>query len=207
MPWIEIIGYCGSVLVAISLMMSNIWKLRWINFFGASIFAVYGLLTKTYPVLALNSFIALTDVFYIIQMARKKDFFTLSEVPKGSYHFLNRFLNFFEEDIRKFFPEFNWQQISDPNCVFVLRNLVPVGLFIYEPSTNGRAEIHLDYVRPEYRDLKTAHYLYREHSQSLKDNGIHTFFTHSSVKAHRSYLQKLGFQTAPDNRNLFTKAV
>ena len=53
----EIIGYSGSILVAVSLMMKNILKLRVINFFGASSFALYGYLVDAYPVLILNSFI------------------------------------------------------------------------------------------------------------------------------------------------------
>lgn len=207
MPWIEIIGYSGSVLVAVSLTMSNIWKLRWINLFGASTFAVYGLLTQTYPVFALNSFIAVTDIFYIVQMSRRKDYFTLSEVPKGSNLFLNRFLKFFESDIKTFFPDFNYKKIPDPNCIFILRNLVPVGLFVYEKKGEGVAEIHLDYVRPEYRDLKNAYYLYREHCKSLKAKGIQTFQARTTVKAHRQYLLKLGFTPGIDDETCFTKSL
>ena len=57
MDILQIIGYTGSVLVAVSLMMSNIVRLRWINLFGAGTFAIYGLLINAYPVFALNGFI------------------------------------------------------------------------------------------------------------------------------------------------------
>jgi EamA domain-containing membrane protein RarD len=57
MAWVDIIGYAGSVLIAVSITMNNIWKLRWINLFGAGTFAVYGLIVKAYPVFVLNSFI------------------------------------------------------------------------------------------------------------------------------------------------------
>ena len=35
MEWQDIIGYTGSALIAISLMMKNIFKLRKINLIGA----------------------------------------------------------------------------------------------------------------------------------------------------------------------------
>jgi hypothetical protein len=95
MAWVDIIGYAGSVLIAVSITMNNIWKLRWINLFGAGTFAVYGLIVKAYPVFVLNSFITVVDIFYLVQMSRRKDFFTLAEVPKGSYMFLNKFLEFY----------------------------------------------------------------------------------------------------------------
>ncbi len=207
MNWVEIIGYTGSVLIAVSLTMNNIWRLRWINLFGAATFAVYGLLTQTYPVFALNSFITLTDIFYLVQIKRRKDYFTLSEVPKGSYLFLTRFLNFYQQDIYRFFPEFDWQRIADPHCVFILRNLIPVGLFIYEPLGNGAAQIHLDYVRPEYRDLKNTRYLFYEHKARLREKGIHTFVTVSNVPRHRKYLRKMGFVPDPVDPNRFLKNV
>ena len=64
MDYLEFIGYAGSVLVAVSLMMSNIVRLRWINLFGAATFSAYGLLINAYPVFALNGFIVLVDLYY-----------------------------------------------------------------------------------------------------------------------------------------------
>lgn len=207
MEWIQIVGYAGSILIAVSITMNNIWKLRWINLFGAGTFAVYGLVVQAYPVFALNSFITFVDVYYLIQMSRKKDYFTLTDVPEGSYLFLQKFLQFYREDIRSYFPGFNWAELPNPQCVFILRNLIPVGLFIYEPHPDGVAEIHLDYVRPEYRDLKNAHFLYSAQKENLNAKGLFTFVTRSSIKAHQSYLEKLGFEPDPANRNLYRKPI
>lgn len=207
MEWIEIIGYSGSVLIAVSITMNNIWKLRWINLFGAGTFALYGLAVQAYPVFALNSFITLVDVYYLIQMSRKKDYFTLTEVPEGSYLFLQKFLQFYQEDIRSFFPGFNWAELHNPQCVFILRNLIPVGLFIYEAHPDGVAEIHLDFVRPEYRDLKNAHFLYSAQKESLNAKGLFTFVTRSRVKTHQRYLEKLGFEPDPANNGIYRKSI
>jgi len=59
--WIQIIGYGGSFLIALSLSMKSISRLRKINLIGASTFAFYGFLMGAYPVLILNSFISIEE--------------------------------------------------------------------------------------------------------------------------------------------------
>lgn len=70
MPIIEIYGYLGSVLVAVSLMMSNILSLRWINLVGAGMFSSYGIIIEAWPVAALNGFIVLIDIYHLIKIYR-----------------------------------------------------------------------------------------------------------------------------------------
>ena len=67
----ELLGYSASVLVAISLMMQSVVKLRTINLIGAVLFTIYGLLIGAFPVAFLNGFIAVVNVYYLHQMARE----------------------------------------------------------------------------------------------------------------------------------------
>lgn len=69
--WLELYGYLGSALIAVSLMMSDIRKLRWINLVGAGSFASYGLLINAWPVAILNGFIVLIDVVHLWQLSRQ----------------------------------------------------------------------------------------------------------------------------------------
>jgi len=71
MQWLEVYGYLGSVLIALSLMMGDIRKLRWINLIGAGTFASYGLLIQAWPVALLNSFIVLIDVVHLWHIYRR----------------------------------------------------------------------------------------------------------------------------------------
>ena len=80
MNLLEIIGYLATVLIAISLMMKSMVKLRWINLFGASTFATYGYLIDAYPVLVLNGSITIIDIIYLFQMYYKKDYFEIFQV-------------------------------------------------------------------------------------------------------------------------------
>ncbi|MDX1341443.1 MAG: hypothetical protein R3309_07490 [Reinekea sp.] len=70
MPLVEIYGYAGSVLIALSLMMSNIIPLRWINLVGAAIFSTYGLVIHAWPVAVLNGFIVLIDIYHLWHIYR-----------------------------------------------------------------------------------------------------------------------------------------
>lgn len=73
MLWLELYGYLGSVLIAVSLMMADIRKLRWINLVGAGTFASYGLLIGSWPVFVLNGFIVLIDVVHLWQIYRRPE--------------------------------------------------------------------------------------------------------------------------------------
>jgi hypothetical protein len=68
---IELYGYFGSFIIAISLTMTDIKRLRWLNMIGAAIFASYGFIISAWPVLALNGFIVLINVYHIYVLYRK----------------------------------------------------------------------------------------------------------------------------------------
>jgi hypothetical protein len=206
MQWAEWIGYAGSVLIAVSLMMNNIWKLRWVNFTGAVVFTAYGLIVRVYPVVLLNSFIAAADAFYLIQMARQRDYFSLLPLRPQSV-FREKFLEFYRADIARHFPDFDWAKLREPQSVFVLRNLMPVGLFVYELQPDGIVEIRLDYVVPHYRDLKTANFIFSAKHEGLREKGFHTFVAHSGVERHQDYLRKIGFRQDPTDASLFRKLI
>ena len=205
MEWQEIVGYTGSVLIALSLMMKNIVRLRKVNLFGASTFAIYGLLLNAYPVFVLNSFIVLVDLYYLIDIYRKKDAFSLMPVLDPNHPYLNKFLDFYSDDIKKFSPEFDRNKIEEANYYFILRNLVPVGIFIYKLRSSHEAEILLDYAIPDYRDLKNAKYLYYAASEFLKEKGIKNLIAISEVNKHRNYLKRVGFKEDTEKKNIFRK--
>src|SRR5689334_5703153 len=96
--WLELVGYVASALIAISLMMSSIVRLRLINMFGAAVFATYGFLIYAYPVAALNGFIALINVYFLWRMWRAKAYFQLLKLRPDS-DYLRYFLEFYRRDI------------------------------------------------------------------------------------------------------------
>lgn len=69
---VEIMGYVASIMVAISLTMKDIVKLRVLNFIGCSFFVVYGLMIGAMPVVATNAFIACVNVYFLVKMNQEK---------------------------------------------------------------------------------------------------------------------------------------
>jgi GNAT superfamily N-acetyltransferase len=188
---VELIGYLGSILVAISLMMKSLLRLRIINLFGALFFTVYGVLLGAYPVAFLNGIIVCIDLYYLFQMWRQKDFFTLLEVsPQGKY--LNAFVNFHRDDILEIIPSYRYTADNDLLCFFILRNMMPAGLFI--ARVRGEvAQVQLDYVIPNYRDLKVARFIFEENADFFRERGIRRFVSDGGSAIHRKYLEKMEF--------------
>ena len=207
MNHIEIIGYTGSALIAVSLMMKNIYYLRRINLIGASTFAIYGLLTGTIPVFILNSFISIVDIYYILEAKRKNEYFTLLAIEQKDGPLLKKFLSFYKDDIEKFFPNFSPLKIEEDKSFFILRNLIPVGLFAYKDISSTEILIELDYAIPDYRDLKNARFIYFAQSNHFSKKGYKTLKAESNVKQHQKYLRKIGFIANDEQPDLFVKNI
>ena len=205
MNWLEIVGYCGSVLVAVSLMMKSIKKLRWINLFGSSTFSLYGLLVGAYPVFLLNAFIAIVDVYYLLQMKSLKDYFTILPInPTSKY--MKKFSEYYYKDIKKFFPDFDSAEQEKATNVFILRNMLPVGLVSYIVKDKS-AKIILDYAIPDYRDLKNAHFLMSCGSNHFIEQGINELIAEGQTEPHAEYLGKIGFKLFDEKSKLYRKMI
>ncbi|MEZ8826117.1 YgjV family protein [Vibrio amylolyticus] len=72
MNTVEILGYAASIMVAISLTMKDIVRLRVINFVGCGLFTAYGLMIDSWPVVLTNGFIACVNVYFLVKMQQEK---------------------------------------------------------------------------------------------------------------------------------------
>lgn len=188
---VELIGYLGSILVAISLMMRSLLRLRIINLFGALFFTIYGILLGAYPVAFLNGLIVCIDLYYLFQMWRQRDFFTFLEVsPKSEY--LRAFVEFYKDDIAEIIPSYSYKDYEDLLCFFILRNMMPAGLFIAKVH-GEEAHIQLDYVIPNYRDFQVARFIFEENAAFFIQRGIRRFVSEGGSPIHQTYLQKMEF--------------
>lgn len=69
---IELVGYLGSVLVVISMLMTSIIRLRVVNSIGAGIFTVYALIIQSYPTALMNFCLVVINIYNLICIFRKK---------------------------------------------------------------------------------------------------------------------------------------
>lgn len=70
---IEMIGYLGSVLVVVAMLMSSVVKLRIINTIGASIFAVYALIIQSYPTALMNICLVVINIYNLMKLMKTDD--------------------------------------------------------------------------------------------------------------------------------------
>lgn len=70
-PLIEWVGYAASILIAISMFMKDILKLRFINLVGSLLFAIYGFIIRAYPVAIVNTVIVFVNLYYLYKLYNK----------------------------------------------------------------------------------------------------------------------------------------
>lgn len=71
-PLVEWIGYAASIMIAISLIMTDMVKLRIFNTIGCVLFIIYGVSVKAYPVAAVNTFITFVNLYYLYKFYKEK---------------------------------------------------------------------------------------------------------------------------------------
>ena len=191
-------GYVASVIVAVSLMMSSIIKLRWYNLIGAACFSIYGFLIGAMPVGVLNGFIAIADIYYLVLIYKEKDSFTLMETDKNP-EYLKMFLEFYESEIQKFFPSYSFANSRSTHGFFILRNTVPAGVVLGDMKEEGVFEVKLDFATPQYRDFKLGKYIFLDHSDFFHKIGCQTITALSQNNEHDKYLEKMGFIKKSEN--------
>jgi hypothetical protein len=200
----EIVGYTGSVVVAISMTMSSIVKFRWINLAGASTFAIYGLLIGALPVVLLNGFIVTVDIYYLSRIYSKKELFEILEI-RGDNKYLLRFLKFHNDDIQSFFPGFTYKPEMNTISFFILRNMNVAGIFLAHRDENGALKVGLDYSIAEYRDYKNGKFIYESLKDEFIKGGFREIIAPGLTKKHSKYLKRFGF--SEQGQDLYLKTL
>lgn len=195
--FIEWFGYGASIVVAVSLMMSSIVKLRWYNLAGAAMFSAYGFSIGALPVGFLNLFIAFADIYYLVKLYKEKELFEIMDINKeGEY--LKYYIENHIDDIKKYFPNFENFEKEGRKAFYLLKNGIPIGVMVGCRRDIDSFMIELDYVGPQYRDFKMGKYIY-ENLEFIKNMGYNKIVTKYDSKEHYKYLEKMGFKET-DNK-------
>jgi hypothetical protein len=190
--WLEMVGYLASVLVAISLMMRSLLRLRVINSLGCVVFVLYGILIHAYPVAVLNGFIVCVNVYYLFHMFQQKDYFQLLEISHDSTY-VSSLLDFYRDEVGQIYPDYAHDVGAGYPTWLVLRNMVPAGVFVLQREA-AQAKVLLDYVIPTYRDFRVARFFYHEKAEYFRGQGIDRFVSAPGRPRHAKYLERMGFR-------------
>lgn len=194
--FIEWFGYGASVVVGVSLLMTSVVRLRWINLAGSLLFTAYGLLISAYPVALLNFSIALINVWHLTRIHRRSD--RLTVVPTDAANpVMVEFLRHHEAGIRRFFPDFRAGAPDADIALLSLRDAQLAGVILGRRSDSGTLLVTLDYVAPEYRDFKVGRHVFVENPAVLRSLGFMQVAAEASTPVHRAYLERVGFKPDP----------
>lgn len=187
-----LVGYLASALVVLSLTMRSILRLRLIGLAGSTGFLVYGLLIGAFPIVITNGVIMGIHLWFLRKLLGKTEIFSLLRVrPESAY--LGAFLAFHAGEIQRFQPGFSFAPSDEARIWFILRDLLPAGLFITEPHPDGSFEVTLDYAIPQYRDLKLGTWVYTGPSGMFDEDDPPVLWMRSWSEEHDRYLQRMGF--------------
>ena len=185
---IELIGYIGSALVLVSMLMTSVVRLRIINLTGSTIFAIYALIIRSYPTALMNIALAGINIFYLVRIFREQKIYHAirTELSDGYFSYL---LKSYHDDILKFFPDTSLEGTADV-AYLICCNRDPACLFLGRQKASGRLEVMLDYATPVYRDASVGRFLYR---QLASDGYVSLAFT-GNVDSHIDFLKKVGYE-------------
>ena len=191
---IELVGYTGSLLVVISMLMTSITKLRVVNSLGCVIFGAYALIIHSYPTAALQACLLTINIFRLYNLSKNEKEYQISELKNGD-SYIDFFLKSHYKDIEKYFPEvrsFSNNTATDEmaRICIVCVGSTTAGLFLARETSKGLLEIDLDYTTPEYRDCSVGKFLY----DYLRDKGITKIVAKNEVAEHINYMRKMGFK-------------
>ena len=189
----EGLGYAASLIILISLLMTNVFRLRAINLVGSLCFALYGWWIGAWPVCLINAVIAGIDGWYLLRLMRVTGIFELSQVSNCSgAEYLKRFFLFHERELMKYAPGLTIETLQAADTFLIFLNMLPVGVFSYRQN-EAEAEIVLDYMIPEYRDFKAGRFVYRTKRMFFKERGIKRFHATARHPSQPKYFLKNGF--------------
>lgn len=192
-----ILGYVASALILLAMTMTAVVRLRTVGLLGSLAMAGYGALIDAWPVVAANVLIACAHVHHLRRLLLTKAEFQLQPIATASHWYFERFLAFYAGDIRRSHPSFDVQAIPRPKGYFILRDMVSAGLFLY--LERGRdLEIVLDYVTPDYRDLKNAHFAYGELDKRIDASRFDRFVVRPGTRQMQGYFTRMGFRPSAE---------
>ena len=105
-----LIGYIASIFLAISLIVNGAFKFRILNMIGQVIFICYGILINAVPIIIANAVLLCINIYQLIRLIKSNEQFQYVAIQQND-KIVEKFLNFYANDIKDFFPNFTYQFI------------------------------------------------------------------------------------------------
>jgi len=81
--WLESVGWVGSLLVVVSLVLADAWRFRMLNLAGAFLATAYNPALGIWPFVLMNGAIVLIDLWWLVRLGRVRPGETAGAGPDG----------------------------------------------------------------------------------------------------------------------------
>lgn len=202
MNWFEAFGWLGSILVVLSLMLSDLRKFRTFNLIGSVIATIYNAAIEIWPFAAMNGAIALINIYWLIRLHRERFVSRNYAVLRAdlSDDAVQHTLREHADEIATFYPQFDPVAPDQGRHAFlVVTGDVTVGLVVLRTTGEGSAEVELDFVTKAYRNYSPGEFVYQD-SGVITELGLTRLVVPTGAAGDQKHFRRLGF--VPDDAGL-----
>lgn len=181
------IGYVGSLLVIISMMMTSMIKLRFINSTGCVFSIIYSILTLSIPVLILNGALFIINVIQIIRHYIIKRNYEVIHADVDGFtlrHFTHKYEGIIQKENPSFFD--NFKKANFARVVFSDDEVV--AMIVGKSSKGKELDIYLDFIDKNAKNLK----LFTTIIGELKNEGYKKIAFAHKCPQYNKYYEKIG---------------
>ncbi len=187
---IECVGYLGSLLVVVSMLMTSVKKLRIVNTIGSIIFTTYALIIHSYPTAFMNFCLIIINIVQLKKLGSQGKHYQLVKVNAGE-GMVKYLTEYYLSDITNFFPTIALDVASDCDQAYIIScDTFPAGILLGNETDPGTITVIIDYATPAYRDSSVGKFLY----DKLPEYGINRLVFPGKSRDHEDYLLKMGFR-------------
>jgi len=157
-------------------------------------FLIGGLIFGSY-ILASSSVLAgIVSVLRFRQLISKNRPLEVIFIQDHDDQYLQYFLNYYRDDITKFFPRFDFRIEEEFLVALILSKMETVGVIIAEIKNVETLRICIDYMVPKYRGSELAKTFYNCELRCIDFLDYRYLYIEPQSKAHNDYLERIGFR-------------
>ncbi|MDW7672317.1 MAG: hypothetical protein SCK57_14715 [Bacillota bacterium] len=192
---LDVLSWTAVFMVLLSLISSSFFYKRWFGLLGALCFVLYAWELSLTPLLAASSIFFIGFAWHLFRLytVQVKEYFQRFPIdPDNTY--LRLFLEFYKDELKQIYASYSIPHGDDVICFFILRNMIPAGVFIASEMEPQVLYVHVDFAIPQHRDYKIAKFMYEQQADFFLEQGYTSLWTISKQMKHTSYLNKMGFK-------------
>ncbi len=194
MSWLDLVGWCGSAVLVVSLMQARVLRFRVLNLVACVVLTGFNAALEIWPMVAMNVVLCLINLWHIRKLLGTRHdeaaYDVLEVGPDDEY--LRHVLRVHGADILRFQPDFVWDGAAAGRLAFLVqREDETVGVVLIRDEGDAVARVLLDYVTPRYRDFSPGEFVWRR-STVLREHDFERVVTPANMVG--AYYGRLGFE-------------